>query len=97
MTGMPLPLGALKETDACPLVPVATPTTLLGALGTPATGLVIGPEETEAALVPTALVAVTVKLYSSPLVSPLTVTGLVAPLAVTAGLSRLVVSVAVAV
>ena len=53
---------------------------MIGAPGTEAGVMLF--EATEAALVPIALVAVTVKVYAVPLVSPVTVIGLAAALAV---------------
>ena len=59
---------------------------IVGAPGTvelppvlPAMGVTV--TELEATLMPTELVAVTVQLYSAPLIRPLTVTGLVVPVA----------------
>jgi hypothetical protein len=63
--------GAVQVTVACPTPAVADP--IVGAPGAPAE--VLGVTELEAAEdgpVPTALVAVTVKVYAVPLVSPLT-------------------------
>ena len=74
----PLEAGAVKETVADPLPAVAVP--MVGAPGRwtgwrRATGPEAGP-------VPRALVAVTVKVYAVPLVSPVTVHEVVAPLGV---------------
>jgi len=60
--------GAVNVTVACPLPGVAL--TLVGALGTVALDGVTGAVATEDALVPTALLAVTVKVYAVPLTSP---------------------------
>ncbi|MFN8629957.1 MAG: hypothetical protein U0838_06420 [Chloroflexota bacterium] len=62
----PLLAGADHETATEPLP--RTPVTLTGAPGGP-TGTT-APEASEAAPVPTALVAVTVKVYEAPLVRP---------------------------
>ena len=72
----PLLAGAAKLTVACVLP--ATALALVGAPGTVAgvtalDGALAGPE-------PTLLVAVTVKVYVVPLVSPVIVTGLPAPI-----------------
>jgi hypothetical protein len=74
----PLDAGAVKVTEACPLPPVAVPT-----VGVP--GTVAGVTEFDAAdavPVPTALVAVTLKLYAVPLVNPVTTMGDEAPVPV---------------
>lgn len=74
----PFDAGAVKLTVAWPLPLVAVPI-----VGTP--GIVAGItllEAAEADPAPTALVAVTVKVYAVPLVSPVTVRGLDAPVAV---------------
>ncbi len=73
--------GALKLTVALALPAVAetavgTPGAVAGATG------VTAEEAAEAAPVPTLLVAVTVKVYAVPLVSPVTVIGEEPPLAV---------------
>jgi hypothetical protein len=74
----PFDAGGAKATDACPLPGVAVP--MVGVPGTVAA--VTEFEDAEAALVPTALVAVTVKVYAVPLVSPVTMMGEDAPVAV---------------
>ena len=67
MIGLPpLLAGAVKVTVACALPAVAVP--MVGAPGTPA-GVTLF-EAAEAGPVPIALVAVTVKVYAVPLVSP---------------------------
>jgi hypothetical protein len=71
--------GAVKLTIALLLPAVAVP--MVGAPGTVAGVTLL--EAAEAAPVPTPLVAVTVKVYGVPLLSPLTVRGLPAPLPVT--------------
>jgi len=68
--------GAVKLTIALLLPAVAVP--MVGAPGTVAGVTLL--EAAEAAPVPTPLVAVTVKVYGVPLLSPLTVRGLPAPL-----------------
>jgi hypothetical protein len=77
----PFEVGAVKATDADPLPGVAVP--MVGAAGAPT-----GVTETvdEAALDPTALVALTEQLYCEPFVSPVTLIGLADPEAVTAAL-----------
>ena len=75
----PVFAGAVKLTVAPPLLPVAE--TPVGAPGAMAAG-VTADEALEAAPVPMALVAVTVKVYAVPLVSPVTVIGDEAPVAV---------------
>ena len=79
----PVELGAVKATLALALPAVAVP--MVGAPGT-VTVVVVEPGVTEAepedALVPLALVAVTVQLYVEPLVKLDTVSGLVVPEAV---------------
>ena len=70
--------GAVKVTLACALPPVAVP--MVGAPGCPSGVTLL--DEAEAELVPTKLVAVTVKVYAVPLVKPLTTIGEVAPLPV---------------
>jgi hypothetical protein len=74
----PFDAGAVNVTEACPFPPVAVPT-----VGVP--GTVAGVMEFDAAddvPVPTALVAVTLKVYAVPLVSPMTVMGEVVPVPV---------------
>jgi hypothetical protein len=70
--------GAVKLTVALLFPAVAVP--IVGAPGTVAGVTLL--EAAEAAPVPTPLVAVTVKVYAAPLVSPLTARGLLAPLPV---------------
>ena len=74
----PLLTGGVKVTVASPLPRVAVP--IVGASGTVAgtTELLVPDEE----LVPTAFVAVTVKVYVVPLVNPVTVKGEAPPVAV---------------
>ncbi len=67
----------MKLTVACPCPAVAE--TLVGAPGTVALGVTLL-EAVEALEVPTELVAVTVKVYAVPFVSPVTVNGEPAPL-----------------
>jgi hypothetical protein len=67
----PFDAGGVNATDACPLPPVAVPT--VGAPGTVAA--VTEFEAADAALVPAAFVAVTVKVYAVPFVRPITVIG----------------------
>ncbi len=67
----PFDAGGVKVTDAWPLPPVAVPT--VGAPGTVAT--VTEFDAADAGPVPTALVAVTVKVYAVPLVRPETTMG----------------------
>ena len=74
----PLLAGAVNVTLALPLPAVAVP--IVGAPGDPAGVTLL--DAPEAALVPTPLVAVTVKVYAVPLVSPVTVIGLDAPVPV---------------
>jgi hypothetical protein len=74
----PLDAGALKDTVAWALPAAAD--TLVGAPGTVAGVTLL--EAVEAGPVPTELVAVTVKVYAVPLVSPVTVMGLAVPVAV---------------
>jgi hypothetical protein len=71
-------LGAVKATDACPLPGVAVP--MVGASGTVA-GITLF-DATDAAPTPALFVAVTLKLYVVPLVSPVTVIGLPVPVPV---------------
>jgi hypothetical protein len=75
--GEPLAAPAVKATETLPLPRVAVP--IVGAAGTPA-GVTL-PEGEDAALGPTALVAITVQVTGVPLVSPLTRIGDVGPLA----------------
>ena len=80
MIGLPpFEAGAVKLTVACALPAVAVP--IVGAPGTVA-GVTLF-EAAEAGPVPIALVALTVKVYTVPFVSPVTVMGLDAPVAVT--------------
>ena len=61
----PFDAGGVKATEACPLPPVAIPT-----VGVPGTVAAVTEfEEPEDALIPTAFVAVTEKVYAVPLVS----------------------------
>ena len=74
----PFEEGAVKVTVACELPPVAVPT-----VGAPGTVLGVTEfEADEAVLVPALLVAVMVKVYAVPLVSPVTVIGEDAPVPV---------------
>ena len=66
----PVEDGATQVTTIWPAAP-GVPATPLGAVGTE-TGVIEG-DGPEAILVPKALVAVTVKVYAVPLVSPVTV------------------------
>ena len=75
----PLLAGAVKLTVALPLLPLAE--ILVGAPGAIAAG-VTADDALEAVPVPMELVAVTVKVYAVPLVSPVTVIGDEAPVAV---------------
>jgi len=68
--------GAVKLIVALPFPAVAVP--IVGAPGTVAGVTLL--EAADAAPVPTPLVAVTVKVYAVPLVSPFTARGLLAPL-----------------
>jgi hypothetical protein len=70
--------GAVKLTVALLFPAVAVP--IVGAPGTVAGVTLL--EAADAAPVPTPLVAVTVKVYAVPLLSPLTARGLLAPLPV---------------
>ncbi len=79
MIGLPFVAAAVKVTEAEPFPGVAVP--MVGAPGAVASG-VAELEGVEAGPVPTALVAVTVKVYAVPLVRPLTVIGLVVPVPV---------------
>lgn len=74
----PVDAGAVKVTVTCALPRAAVP--IVGAPGT--VEGVTAFEALDAGLVPALLVAVTVKVYAVPLVSPVTLSGLVAPLAV---------------
>ena len=77
----PVLVGAVKLTVALPLLPLAEiPVGAPGAIGAGVTE----DDAVEAVPVPIALVAVTVKVYAVPLVSPVTVIGEDVPLAVTA-------------
>jgi hypothetical protein len=73
----PFAAGAVNVTAAWAFPAVAVP--ILGAPGTPA-GVTLF-DGADAGPVPTALAAVTVKVYGVPLVSPVTVIGLTVPLA----------------
>ncbi len=74
----PFDAGGVNATDACPLPGVAVPT-----VGVPGTVAAVTEfEAAEDALVPTALVAVTEKVYIVPLVSPVTTIGEDVPVAV---------------
>jgi hypothetical protein len=75
----PPSFGAVKLTVALPLLTIAE--ILVGTLGAIAAG-VTADDALEAVLVPTELVATTVKVYAVPLVSPVTVIGDEAPVAV---------------
>ena len=75
----PVLVGAVKLTVALPLLPLAE--IPVGAPGAIAAG-VTADDALEAAPVPTELVAVTVKVYAVPLVSPITVIGDDVPVAV---------------
>ena len=79
MAAPPFEAGAVKLTVACPWPAAAE--TLVGAPGTVAgTSGVTLLEAVEALEVPTEFVAVTVKVYAVPFVSPVTVNGEAAPL-----------------
>ena len=78
MADPPLLAGVVKLTVALLFPAVAVP--IVGAPGTVAGVTLL--EAAEALPVPTLLVAVTVKVYDVPFVSPLTAMGLVAPVAV---------------
>ena len=78
MFAPPLPAGAVNVTTALALPAVAVP--IVGAPGTVAGVTLL--EAAEGAPAPTLLVAVAVKVYDVPLVSPLTVMGLEAPVPV---------------
>ena len=78
MAAPPVLAGAVKLTVALLFPAVAVP--MAGAPGTVAGVRLL--DAAEAALVPALLVAVTVKVYGVPFVSPLTVIGLLAPEAV---------------
>jgi hypothetical protein len=74
----PFDAGGVNATESCPLPGVAVPT-----VGVPGTVAAVTEfEAAEDALVPTALVAVTEKVYIVPLVSPVTTIGEDAPVAV---------------
>ena len=75
----PVFVGAVKFTVALPLLTVAE--ILVGTPGAVGAG-VTADDALEAVPVPTELVAVTVKVYAVPLVSPVTVIGDEAPVAV---------------
>ena len=79
IAGPPLLASGVKVTTALPLPPVAK--TPVGAPGAMAAG-VTADDALEAVLVPTELVAVTVKVYAVPFVSPVTVIGDDVPVAV---------------
>jgi len=79
MGNPPVPEGAVKLTVALLFPAVAVP--MVGAPGIVAGVALL--EAADGAPVPTLLVAVTVKVYAVPFVSPLTVRGLLAPVAVT--------------
>jgi hypothetical protein len=70
MGEVPVYPGAVQETVSV-VGAVLTAVTAVGAPGTLSAG-VTGEEEAEAGPVPSALVAVTVKVYAVPLVSPVT-------------------------
>ncbi|MFA6290802.1 MAG: hypothetical protein WC637_03420 [Victivallales bacterium] len=74
----PLDAGGVKFTTACPFPLTAVP--IIGASGTVAG--VTAAETADACPDPTAFVALTVKLYAVPFVSPVTVIGLVFPVSV---------------
>jgi hypothetical protein len=78
MAAPPVLEGAVKLTVAVPLAVVALP--IVGVPGAVAGVMLL--EALEAAPVPAAFVAVTVKVYGVPFASPVTVTGLLAPNAV---------------
>jgi len=78
MADPPLLAGAVKVTVALVFPTVAVP--IAGAPGTVAGVTLL--EAADASPVPTLLVAVTVKVYCVPFVSPLIVRGLLAPVAV---------------
>ena len=71
----PFDAGAVQETVACALPPVAV--TLVGARGGPS-GVTLF-EAAEAGPLPAALVAVTVKVYELPLLRPVTMALVVLP------------------
>ena len=79
MIAEPPLLGAVKLTAALPLLPLAAMP--VGPPGAVAAG-VTADEALEAVPVPTRLVAVTVKVYAVPLISPITVIGDEVPVAV---------------
>lgn len=73
----PLFAGAVNVIVAWPLPAVAAET-VCGAPGTPLPGVTLG-DGTEAGPAPIKLLAVTVKVYAVPLVSPVTTSGLPGP------------------
>ena len=75
----PLLAGAVNATDALALPAVAVP--IVGAPGTVPTGVTLF-DAADAAPVPMAFVAFTVKVYAVPLVNPVMLIGLAVPLAV---------------
>ena len=81
LTGPPLAIGVLIGTSKVPAAPWllrdTTPISVSGALTTGVT-----PTVCEVALMPLALIAVTVQLYCVPFVSPLTTIGATTPLPV---------------
>jgi hypothetical protein len=77
MALLPFAAGAVNVTAAWAFPAAAVP--IVGAPGTPA-GVTLF-DGADARPVPTALAAVTVKVYGVPLVSPVTVIGLTVPLA----------------
>ena len=79
----PFDTGGVKLTVAC-IFPL-TAVTAVGAPGTAAVGITGGAEAADGALIPTAFAAVTVNVYGTLYVSPVTVRGLAGPLAVLAG------------
>ena len=91
----PLLAGALQAIEAEVDKVVATAVTPVGGFG--AVAGVAGAEAAEAAPVPTPLVAVTVKVYASPLGNPVITVGLAVLFAVWPPLAGVVVSVAVTV
>ena len=93
MVRPPVTVGTVKETDAEPLLGVAD--TPVGAPGTVEGETELLAEEADPE--PSALAAVAVKVYESPLVRPETVIGDEVPVPVWPPLPELVVSVAVTV
>ena len=75
MTDPPLAAGAVKLMVTCALPALARP--MVGAPGTVAGVTLL--DDADAAPVPIALVAVTVKVYAVPLVKPFTMIGEVVP------------------